>query len=174
VKFTIRADKCPNRRGVEEILRHFHGEIVLFDQVIEAAGRGELQAVYLAAGYPPRQSGWINQQQATALARAGLLIVQDIWPSPVSALATHLLPGVTFAEKEGTFVNHAGLAQALHWTIAPPIDARPDGQIFLDLLQRRGLIHAPTLRKELADEVKFFTPLAYGPGNQGVLLKGGD
>src|SRR5207302_217559 len=24
VKFTIHAEKCPNRRGVEEVIRHFH------------------------------------------------------------------------------------------------------------------------------------------------------
>ena len=28
VKFTIRAEKCPNRRGVEEVLRHFQGEVI--------------------------------------------------------------------------------------------------------------------------------------------------
>src|SRR5205823_4201374 len=34
VKFTIRAEKCPNRRGVDEVLRHFQGEVVGFDDVL--------------------------------------------------------------------------------------------------------------------------------------------
>ena len=37
---------------------------------------------------------------------------------------------------------------------------RTDGQVFLDLMERRGLAHAPTLRKELATEVRFFSSLA--------------
>ena len=81
-------------------------------------------------------------------------------PSPVSDFAQYVLPGATFAEKDGTFVNHAGLAQAIHWGVTPTGECRTDGQVFLDLLERRGLVHAPTLRKELAAEVAFFAPLA--------------
>ena len=50
-----------------------------------------------------------------------------------------MLPAATFAEKDGTFVNHAGLAQAIHWARTPPGECRTDGQVFLDLLERRGL-----------------------------------
>ncbi len=32
VKFTIHAEKCPNRRGIEEILKHFQGEVQYFRQ----------------------------------------------------------------------------------------------------------------------------------------------
>jgi NADH-quinone oxidoreductase subunit G len=171
VKFTIRAEKCPNRRGVEEVLRHSQGEVLGFDEVLRAAGHGQLQAVYLAAGYPPRAHGWISAEQATTLAKVPLLVVQDIWPSPASAVAHYVLPGVSFAEKDGTFVNHAGLAQTIQWAVAPPGECRVDGQVFLDLLERRGLVHAPTIRAELAGEVAFFAPLAQQElGEYGVLL----
>ena len=43
VKFTIRAEKCPNRRGVEEILKHFQGEVHGMDRLLADtlyAGRG--------------------------------------------------------------------------------------------------------------------------------------
>ncbi len=170
VKFTIRAEKCPNRRGVEEVLRHFQGEVIGFEDVVRSAQEGRVKAAYLAAGYPPRPGGWVNETQAAALAKVPLLIVQDILPSPVSAVAQYVLPGVSFAEKDGTFVNHAGLAQAISWGVAPPEDARADGQIFLDLLERPGLVHAPTLRAELAKEVPYFAPLAQDPGEYGVSL----
>ena len=101
-----------------------------------------------------------------------LVVCHDILPSPASAFAHYVLPGATFAEKEGTFVNHAGLAQALQWGVTPTGEVRGDGQVFLDLLQRRGLVHAPTLRKELAEEVKYFAPLAGGePGEYGIPLE---
>ena len=37
---------------------------------------------------------------------------------------------------------------------------RTDGQIFLNLLDRRGLIQASAIRQELAREIPFFAPLA--------------
>lgn len=159
VQFTIRAEKCPNRRGVEEILRHFQGDVIDFAEVLRAAGEGRLQALYIAAGYPPRGDGWISETQASALGCVPLLIVQDLFPSSASNQAQYVIPAVSFAEKDGTFVNHASLAQAIHWATTPPAGCRSDGQVFLDLLGRRGLVHAPSLRQELAGEIAYFAPL---------------
>jgi NADH-quinone oxidoreductase subunit G len=172
VKFTIRAEKCPNRRGVEEVLRHFQGEVIGLDEVVRSAGAGQVQALYLAASYPPRPGGWLREEQARELQRVPLLVCQDLLPSPVTAFAQYVLPGAAFAEKDGTFVNHAGLAQALHWGVTPTGECRTDGQVFLDLLSRRGLVHVPTLRKELAAEVPYFAPLAGGDiGEYGIPLE---
>ncbi len=171
VKFTIRAEKCPNRRGVEEILRYFQGEIISFEQVVHDAAEGRVQAMYLAAGYPPRPGGWISETQAQMLQHIPLIVCHDLLPSPVSNFAHYVLPGASWAEKEGTFVNHAGLAQAIHWGVVPTGQIRTDGQVFLDLLERRGLLHAPTLRKELAAEVPYFAALARGDlGEYGIPL----
>jgi NADH-quinone oxidoreductase subunit G len=172
VKFTIRAEKCPNRRGVEEVLRHFQGEIVSFDRVVHDTVEGRVQALYVAASYPPRPSGWFSETQAQALQRAPLIVCHDLLPSPVSNFAHYVLPSASWAEKEGTFVNHAGLAQAIHWGVVPTSEVRTDGQVFLDLLERRGLLHAPTLRKELAAEVPYFAALAGGDlGEYGIPLE---
>ncbi len=172
VKFTIRAEKCPNRKGVEAILRHFQGEVIGFDEVLRAAGAGELTALFLTAGYSPRAGAWISEEQAAALGRVPLLIVQDLFPTPASMAAKYVLPAVSFAEKEGTFVNHAGLAQALRWAVRPPMGCRTDGQVYLDLMQRRGLVHAPTLRAELAAAIPYFASLASGElPEQGVRLE---
>ena len=76
-------------------------------------------------------------------------------------MAHLVLPGASFAEKDGTFVNHSGLAQAIHWGVTPTGECRTDGQVFLDLMERRGLIHVlHQLRKELAAQVAAFVPLA--------------
>jgi NADH-quinone oxidoreductase subunit G len=174
VKFTIRAEKCPNRKGVEAVLARLQGKPIRFEEIVKSAEEGKVQALYLAAGYPPRLAGWIPEAQATALKKVPVVVCHDILPSPVSAFAHYILPGATFAEKEGTFVNHAGLAQALQWAVTPTGECRTDGQVFLELLQRRGLIHAPTLRKELAQEIKYFAPLFGGDlGEYGILLEPG-
>ncbi len=172
VKFTIRAEKCPNRHGVEAMLRHFQGEVIGFESILQAAAEGRLQALYLTASYPPRKGAWITQLQAQTLRRVPLLIVQDLFDSPASEVAHYVLPGAGFAEKDGTFVNHAGLAQALHWATRPPNNLRTDGRVFLDLLERRGLLHAATIRAEMAREIPYFAPLARGElSDLGVFLK---
>jgi NADH-quinone oxidoreductase subunit G len=172
VKFTIRAEKCPNRRGVEEVLRHFQGEVVGFEQVVAWAGAGEVRALYLAAGYPARLGGWVSEQQARALEKVPLVVCHDLLPSPVRVFAHHVLPAAAWAEKDGTFVNHAGLAQAIHWCVTPGGECRTDGQFFFDLAGRAGLAHAGTIRAELAREVPFFAPLAASdPGEYGISLQ---
>jgi NADH-quinone oxidoreductase subunit G len=172
VKFTIRAEKCPNRRGVEAVLRHFQGEVIPFDDVLPKSGAEPPRAVFIAGGYPPRDSTWVTPSQVEALGRIPLLIVQDLFASPASDLAKYVLPAASFAEKEGTFVNHAGLAQATRWAIRPPQDLYTDGRVFLGLLERPGLVNADNLRSELAREIPYFAPLAdTALGEHGVFLE---
>jgi NADH-quinone oxidoreductase subunit G len=168
VKFTIRAEKCPNRRGVEEVLRHFQGEVIPFDQVLASAP--QLRVLFLTAGYSPRPGPWLSEEQAEALRQVALVAVQDLFQSQATNQAHYVLPAASFAEKEGTFVNHAGLAQAIFWAVRPPAGCRTDGQVFLDLMERRGLLHAPTLRAELATEVPYFAPLKGELSERGIRL----
>ena len=116
---------------------------------------------------------WITAEQAAALKRLSLFVLQDLLPSPASELAHYIIPSASFAEKDGVFVNHAGLAQALKRAVRPPGEVRTDGQVFLDLMERRGLLHAETIRAELAKEVPFFAALGTGKvGEHGVKLGG--
>ncbi|MSQ97066.1 MAG: 2Fe-2S iron-sulfur cluster binding domain-containing protein [Gemmataceae bacterium] len=168
VKFTIRAEKCPNRRGVEEILKHFQGKMLGFDRLL--ADAQDLKALYMTAAYPPRLGAWLTEEQTRKLAKVPLLVVQDLAPSPIAEAARFVLPAATFAEKDGCYVNHANLAQQLHWAVRPGSMGRTDGQIFLYLLERRGLIQASAIRQELAREAPFFGPLASDLGEHGVKL----
>jgi NADH-quinone oxidoreductase subunit G len=168
VKFTIRAEKCPNRRGVEAILRHFHGKVESFQNVLDAAGNGTLQALWVAAGYPqgggyPLAGSWISEEQTTTLRKAGLLIVQDLFATPLSAAADYVLPSAAWAEKEGTFINHAGLAQPIVRAAHAPGESRSEGQVYADLMGRRGLLHAATIRSEMAEKVPVLKALTTLP-----------
>src|SRR5690606_4517164 len=48
--FTIHAEKCPNRNGVDRILRHFQGEVVPFDHLRTLASEEPFDALYLTGG----------------------------------------------------------------------------------------------------------------------------
>jgi NADH-quinone oxidoreductase subunit G len=149
IKFTIRAEKCPNRRGVEEVLKHFEGSAVPFDRAIEAAKRGEAKAIFLTGGYPDK--GTLN---AFADVPADfLLAVTEVFQGPATSNAKYVLPSAAFSEREGVYINHAGVAQVLKRACRPPLDARSEGQLFFDLAGRRGLFNAAAIRKELAMKI---------------------
>ncbi|HLQ46847.1 MAG TPA: molybdopterin-dependent oxidoreductase, partial [Planctomycetaceae bacterium] len=168
VKFTIRAEKCPNRRGVEAVLQHFQGSIINIGDILGDAAEGRIDTLYFVGGDP---RGGLDESHAAALAKVKMLIVQDILPSPVSARAHILLAGGSFAEREGTFVNHAGLAQAIKRSIRSPEDARPDGRILWDLSGRKGLFNANVCRNEIAQEIPALAALAGEMRGSGALLK---
>jgi NADH-quinone oxidoreductase subunit G len=146
----------PNRRGVEEVLRHFGRRRL--DEVLRDAVEGRVSALYLTAGYPPRPWMPLGDEAAKALGKVSLLVVQDLFATPVSAAAKYVIPAAAFAEKDGTFVNHAGLAQSLKWVVQPTGEVRTEGQVFLDLMERRGLLKAVAVRAEMAAEIPAFAP----------------
>src|SRR5262245_32215311 len=49
-RFVIRAEKCPNRRGVEAVLRHFQKSITPFADVAKES----VDAMWFAGGYPDK------------------------------------------------------------------------------------------------------------------------
>ncbi|HEV3163815.1 MAG TPA: 2Fe-2S iron-sulfur cluster-binding protein, partial [Isosphaeraceae bacterium] len=87
--FTIRAEKCPNRRGVEEILKHFQSEVIEFNEISTRVGRGAFRGLYVAAD---SIDAWIDEHAAKAL-RQGVefLVVQDTLPTPLAQLADVVL-----------------------------------------------------------------------------------
>jgi NADH-quinone oxidoreductase subunit G len=164
VKFTIRAEKCPNRLGVEAVLRHFERSVIHADSL----GKSSASAWYVVGGY---SSGWVTEKLDQAVGTPSLLIVQDIFPSPLSDRADIVLAAGSFAERDGTYVNHGGLAQAAHASIRPPEEARADGRILMELAGRSGLFNAMALRKEIGSKIAELSAIAVGDlGEHGVRL----
>jgi NADH-quinone oxidoreductase subunit G len=169
-QFVIRAEKCPNLRGVAMVLDYFQQPGDNFASVLEQARAGELEAAYVIGGGPP---GWLLDHQVAALANIPLLVVQDILSSPLSDAATVVLPGAAFAEKEGTYVNHRGLAQTIYRSVHSPAEGYSDGRILMELSQREGLFNMRRLRKEMAQAIASLKGLAAGDlGEYGVVLDG--
>lgn len=168
-KFTIRAEKCPNRRGVEFVLQHFAGSVSSMGDLLGGAASGSFAALYCVGGDP---QGWITDEQAAALAKPEMVVVQDIFPSAATKHATMVLAGGSFAERDGTFVNHAGLAQGISRSVHGPGDARPDNRILWELAGRKGLFNLKALRREMAQAIPALAALESGEiGELGVRLQ---
>jgi len=63
-------------------------------------------------------------------------VLQEIFPSETSAMADVLLPGVSWAEKSGTFTNTDRCVQLVRQAVDPVGDARADWMIVAELARR--------------------------------------
>ncbi len=140
--YTIYAEKCPNRRGVERALALVGDELggpsaIAYDglQGLLADKKSPIKAVILTGNYP---SAWTTSEFVKAIGNRYLVLL-DTLAGDLAGKADVLLPTSTWAEKAGTFENAAGRLQAFEQAIAPLELTRPEGQVALDLLASAGL-----------------------------------
>jgi NADH-quinone oxidoreductase subunit G len=134
--FTIHAEKCPNRKGVEAVLEHFHGHVVGWDTIAKRIETGDFSALYVASD---SIDPWIDEAASEAL-RKGVkfLVVQDTNVTPLAQLADVVLAGATFAEKAGCYVNADGRLQYAEAALPPRDGSLPDLDIFAILAGREA------------------------------------
>jgi len=76
-------------------------------------------------------------------------VLQEIFPSETSRYADVLLPGVSFAEKTGTFTNTERRVQLCRQAIEPLGEAREDWRIIAELAER--ILHEGREDRQVAD-----------------------
>jgi formate dehydrogenase major subunit/formate dehydrogenase alpha subunit len=104
-------------------------------EMIPGVLEGKTHALYIL-GEDPVMSDPDTTHIRKCLEKVDFLVLQEIFPSETSAYADVLLPGVSFAEKTGTFTNTERRVQMVRPAIPPLGDARPDWQIIRDLAVR--------------------------------------
>ena len=168
--FTIRAEKCPNRRGVMHVIAgRSGGACVTWDDFVEnQLATGDFSAVWITGGY---KSDWNDAALVEKFADVKLLIVQDMFASPLLAAATYQLPAAAFAEREGSYVNFADRLQSFRWSVRPPAGVKVEGHLFWQLLGMTGLYKARTVLDEAAREIPYFAAATDPIPEHGLDLK---
>jgi NADH-quinone oxidoreductase subunit G len=167
--FTIRAEKCPNRRGVELIVERLGGQARDWPAFLAELQASPCEVVWLTGGYP---QPWHDEATARAIRKAaGTLVVQDCWAGPLWELADYQIPGATFAEREGSFVSALWRLQSFRWAVRPPSGVLPEGALYWQLAGRRGLYRATEVLGDLAREMAVFSAVADGVPPVGVDLR---
>jgi NADH-quinone oxidoreductase subunit G len=96
---------------------------------------GELKGLYLCGQDPIDLLDALAPERLEAiLGRLELLIVQTLRFDPRLSRATVVFPTTTFAEKDGSFTNHAGRVQRIFKAIETPPGWLSDGEVFTRLL----------------------------------------
>lgn len=123
-------------------------------QMLEAALRGELKALYVMGENPVELLPPLARE---ALSKLEFLVVQDLFPTSTARMAHVLLPAAGFLEKDGTFTSLERRIQRLRACSSPPGGARPDCWILNQLLWRTTRLpeydSAAEVMKEIAQAV---------------------
>jgi NADH-quinone oxidoreductase subunit G len=151
--FVIRAEKCPNRRGVERVIASLGGPSLALAEFLKAAGEGKFAAAYVVGGYP---GSWVTPDVQKPLAKVEFVVVHDLFASPLSAAATIVIPGASWMEREGTFMNCDGLVQPFERAIVPLEGVKSDGQFFHELCGEPGLFRSRRTREKMAETMPEF------------------
>jgi formate dehydrogenase major subunit/formate dehydrogenase alpha subunit len=138
-------------------------------EMIPAAGDEKIKALYIL-GEDPVMSDPDSAHIRHCLEKCEFIVLQEIFPSETSAYADVLLPGVSFAEKSGTFTNTERRVQMVRKAIDPLGDAQPDWWIICEITKRvlesgeREIDQAPFSGwnyadpSQIMDEVAALTP----------------
>ncbi len=104
-------------------------------EMVEAIDAGQVKAMYIMGENPLVSDPDINHLRH-ALESLDLLVVQDVFLSETAQLADVVLPGASFAEKDGTFTNTERRVQRVRKAIDPIGESRPDWQIVQEVARR--------------------------------------
>jgi len=101
-------------------------------EMMPAAADGELKVLYIL-GENPIMSEPDTNHIRHCLETCDFILLQEIFPSETSPYADILLPGASFAEKDGTFTNTERRIQMGRKAIKSPGEAKPDWWITAEL-----------------------------------------
>jgi NADH-quinone oxidoreductase subunit G len=160
VKFTILKEKYPNRRGIEMVLDAAGGTTLSFEQFVERSTAGDFVTGWIVGGYP---SEWIDKKTAKFAESFELLVVQDMFDNALTGSASIVLPACAWVEREGSFVNTAGLIQPFERAIGVPDGARRDGQYLYEIAGFEGLYRGGRVRELMAATIPAFTEVTEAP-----------
>lgn len=96
---------------------------------------GKIKSLYIL-GEDPVMSDPDTKHIRHCLEAIDFLVLQEIFPSETAAYADVLLPGISFAEKTGTFTNTERRVQMVNKAIEPLGEARPDWWITAEIAKR--------------------------------------
>ena len=126
-------------------------------EIINGAIEGKIKALYIMGEDPLTSDPNVNHVRE-GIEALDFLVVQDIFLSEVGKHADVVLPGVSFAEKEGTFTNTERRVQKVRKAISPIGEALPDWEIILDLFKRAGYKQNYRSPEEIFTEITKLTP----------------
>jgi len=130
-------------------------------EMMNNAHNGQLKGMYVMAENPMLSDPDVNHVR-DALKNLNFLVVQDIFMTETAELADVVLPGATYAEKDGTITNSDRTVQRCRKAIEPLGDSKADWEILTLLGQKMGISNFDySSPEDVFKEISELTPI-YG------------
>ena len=106
-------------------------------EVFPAAVEGRIHGLYIC-GEDPVVTDPDSHHVIKALESLDFFVIQELFMTKTAQYADVILPGVSYAEKEGTFSNTERRVQRIRKAVEPEGDMRLDTDILIDLMNAMG------------------------------------
>ncbi len=128
--------------------------------MLPAVDAGRIRGMYIVGEDRVIAGPEVNKTRKT-LSKLDFLVVQDIFSSQTTEIADVVLPGASFAEKDGTYTNTERHVQLLKRAIMPQGDSRLDWWIISQVSSKMGYPMNYTGASDIMRETAQLTPI-YG------------
>jgi len=128
-------------------------------EMLDECKRGNFKGLFIL-GEDPAQTDPDLHHVRSALEAVEFLVVQDIFPTETTQFAHVILPGASFAEKNGTFTNGERRVQRVRKAIEP-IAGMAEWQVISKLSTLMGYPMTYQHPSEIMDEIASLVPI-YG------------
>ena len=126
-------------------------------EMFNGIDEGKIKALYVVGENPMVTDPDLHHVEA-ALKKLEVFIVQDVFLTQTARLAQIVLPGTSFAEKDGTFSNTERRVLLVRQACKPVGESRPDWEIVCDLSTRMGYPMKYNSAEEIFEELRKVTP----------------
>ncbi|SDP44791.1 formate dehydrogenase major subunit [Desulforhopalus singaporensis] len=139
-------------------------------EMLDACVEGRFKGIFIL-GEDPAQTDPDLNHVCKALEKVDFLVVQDIFHTETTRFADVILPGASFAEKDGTFTNGERRIQRVRKAVEP-LAGMAEWEVVSLLATRMGYPMSYSGPSEIMDEIASLVPI-YGGVSYDRLKSGG-
>ena len=118
---------------------------------------GEIKGL-LIFGEDPVRTDPNTAHVIKALSSLDFFVIDELFMTETAKLADVILPGRSYAEKEGTFSNTERRVQRVRKAVEIAGDTKPDTWIFTEIMNRMGYPQPHLTPAQIMDEISSLTP----------------
>lgn len=134
-----------------------HGVGLRSTEILPAAIEGRVKGLFIF-GEDPVRTDPDTQHVIRALTSLDFLVVDELFMTETAKYADVVLPGRSYAEKEGTFTNTERRVQRVRKAVEGPDGTMLDTDIFTEIMNRMGYPQPHLSAAEIFDEMASLTP----------------